>query len=173
MWQELIVRSVSSVKWIYSIGKSLRMAKCSSSDLSSRKILFFSHSLFPLQRILPWFRCFLAWYSQSKMHLDFTFVGLGSDFLNTCPIKALLEGFPFRCKLHEHYSWSFSHYCGQLSDCNAFNAKRMSAFSFLFLLFLVQSQVTIFLPRVASCSHSPLTFDFPRLGRNPQCPFQL
>ena len=39
------------------------------------------------------------------MHLDSTFGGLELDFLDTCPIKALLEGFASRCELCEHHGF--------------------------------------------------------------------
>ena len=39
------------------------------------------------------------------MHLDSTFGGLESDFLDTCPIKALLDGFASRYELCDHHGF--------------------------------------------------------------------
>ena len=57
---------------------------------------------------------------------------------------------------------------GQLSGCSAFNAEGMAALSFLFLLFIVQNQVTFVSPGIAPCFlHSGFSA-FARLSTNLQ-----
>ena len=55
-------------------------------------MLFLSFFSFPIWTF-HWSRCFLAFYNLVKLHLDLTFWGSWSNFLDTYPIKILLEIF--------------------------------------------------------------------------------
>ena len=80
------------------------MAKCLSSGLVQGRGYNWIISLLFLKKKKksPLIQVLLGFIKLAKMHLNSTFGGLGSNFLDTCLIKALLEGFTLKCELCEH-----------------------------------------------------------------------
>ena len=116
-------------KWKYSTGNSIKISLRMMVQLNgfSLSLSLFFFCISPQISSPPWSRCFLALYKLARIHLDFTFGVLKSYFLDTYPIKTLLEG--FYNKIWVVKDTVYSHF--------SINAESMATLSFLFLLFLV------------------------------------